>query len=347
MQIKLLIKLKNLIKALKSIKTTVKSSIIEPPVEIKQEQTIPDKIYYNNDIERKVITSFIEMQNSSEFKSKFLNLIKNLDETSISIVTTALNRQLKVFQTQGNVDIYTLEEQNELRKMWDDFSNNILKITNALYSYRGYFLPINRFDPSVFYHKHGLKMVENFEYFANKNIIDAGAFIGDSALILSPLTNKQVYSFEGITENFELLKNTIELNNAKNIVPLKVALGATSGNLEFYVGDSCSSFHKPARECHGKEIVPVISLDEFVQKENIEVGLIKVDIEGFEQEFLKGAQNTIKIQKPTLLLSIYHNVDDFFNIKPIIESWDLGYKFKIYKPLDYSISLEMLLIAEI
>ena len=40
-------------------------------------------------------------------------------------------------------------------------------------------------------------------------------------------------------------------------------------------------------------------------------------------------------------------MDDFFNIKPMIESWDLGYEFKIVKPVDGAIILETMLIAEV
>jgi hypothetical protein len=44
-------------------------------------------------------------------------------------------------------------------------------------------------------------------------------------------------------------------------------------------------------------------------------------------------------------LSIYHNPDDFFDIKPMIESWDLGYAFKIRR-CPGEIFAETLLIAE-
>jgi len=91
----------------------------------------------------------------------------------------------------------------------------------------------------------------------------------------------------------------------------------------------------------------MITLDSFVDKFGLEVGLIKVDIEGYEREFLKGAEKTIREQRPTLIISIYHHAADFFDIKPIIESWNLGYRFKVYKPVDFSISREVLLIAEI
>ena len=64
---------------------------------------------------------------------------------------------------------------------------------------------------------------------------------------------------------------------------------------------------------------------------------------------MKGAYETIKTQKPTLLISIYHNYDDFYKIKPLIESWKLGYKFDIFQGVQNSgdITVEAMLIAEL
>ena len=97
----------------------------------------------------------------------------------------------------------------------------------------------------------------------------------------------------------------------------------------------------------GAESVPLGTLDRYEETHPMDVGLIKVDIEGAEQSFLRGARRKIEKYKPVLLMSIYHNADDFFNIKPMIESWNLGYKFRIHKPIDYSVSREVLLIAEV
>ena len=91
----------------------------------------------------------------------------------------------------------------------------------------------------------------------------------------------------------------------------------------------------------------IITLDGYTKENNIEVGFIKVDIEGFEMEFLKGAKETIARDKPAMLISIYHQGSDFFDIKPLIESWNLGYKFKIHKPIDHSIIAETALYCEV
>ena len=83
-----------------------------------------------------------------------------------------------------------------------------------------------------------------------------------------------------------------------------------------------------------------------MQEYNIKVGLIKTDLQEYEQIFLSGAKETIKTQKPILILSIYHTFSDFFDIKPFIEKLDCNYKFKIHRPLDGNILAETKLIAE-
>lgn len=138
---------------------------------------------------------------------------------------------------------------------------------------------------------------------------------------------------------------TIELNNATNIVPINKGLGSSDETL--YLSSDTSASRIVDETDHNSEKIQITTLDNFVADNQLQVGLIKVDIEGFEQEFLKGASNTIKQQKPALLISIYHNFDDFFYIKPLIESWQLGYKFRIYAPTLDPLFLETLLIAEV
>ena len=112
------------------------------------------------------------------------------------------------------------------------------------------------------------------------------------------------------------------------------------------VAGSASTSEKCHSTVYGTEKVSVIRFDDYVEKNKLNVGLIKIDIEGAEQSFLAGAKKTIISQKPILLCSIYHNADDFFHIKPILESWNVGYRYHIHKPVDFSVSREILLIAE-
>jgi FkbM family methyltransferase len=193
-----------------------------------------------------------------------------------------------------------------------------------------------------------LDYVDDLDFVRDRDIIDAGAFIGDSALILAPLTKRNVYCFEPVPSNFALMEQTIALNKLENVVPIPLALSDREQTLNFSIGGSASNCFATSRLTYSGEVeVQAVALDTFVEEHKLEVGLIKTDLEGAEQLFLAGALNTIKRFRPILLISIYHTIDDFFDIKPMIEDWDLGYKFKICKPLDGSIMLETTLIAEV
>ncbi len=156
-----------------------------------------------------------------------------------------------------------------------------------------------------------------------------------------------MYSFEPTATNFENMLRTIELNQVSNIVPIFSGLGASQGHAVVNINGSASSILYNQFKKEEQEEVAITTLDKFVEENNLSVGLIKVDIEGYEQEFLKGAENVIRTQKPALIISIYHSAFDFFQIKPIIESWDLGYKIQIVKPVDGQVLLETILLAEV
>lgn len=211
-----------------------------------------------------------------------------------------------------------------------------------------YILNRNEFSISNFYDNLGLDNIENIDYLKNKAIIDAGAWIGDTALILSDYTSNNVYAFEVIKSNFDCMKNIININKKGNIIPVLSALGSESKKMNVYDMEEGEEFHKSFLNDDNLNMqVDMITLDKFVEDNNLEIGLIKTDIEGFERDLLKGAINTIKKQKPILLISIYHSYDDFFNIKPMIEELNLGYKFKILGTHEFKVIGEIKLLAEV
>ncbi len=295
-----------------------------------------------------VSQGFFDIIMDKGFKERYLKLVKGLDEESIETVNRIFSRmQCCRSRNEGIVplDIFTPAEKDYFLFLQNEYFPSILKVSDDCYAYKQYMLPINHFEPCVFLDKHGLAKVEHLEKLAEKDIIDAGGFIGDSVLILSPLTRKKVYTFEPISDNYNLMQRTIEINEIKNAVCEKMALGSKAGTLTFNIAGSCSNQYISNGYAH--ENVPVIALDDYVMKNNLNVGLIKVDLEGAEQDFLKGAKKTIMSQKPVLLLSMYHNASDFLDLKGILESWDCGYKFKVHKGLDYTFYIETLLIAEV
>lgn len=312
-------------------------------------EEIPGQYKYNNNYERKVISSFYEIYEKPDFKEKFFKLIDGLDSEYIDEVVKILQRQRLIKDTMNQeIDLFTVEEQQQILKIDKELKQQIFRISDDIYCYKHYFLPIPHFEASVFLYKHGINCIEHPEILKDKDILDVGGYIGDSILVLKELTDQKIYSFEATSENFALMQKTIELNQLDNVVLECMALGSEQGTLSMDLAGSSSAFRgNGIVKKIGTETVHVNTLDSYMENKEINVGLIKVDIEGAEQDFMKGAKKTIEKYKPVLLMSIYHNADDFFSIKPILESWNLGYKFKIYKPIDYSVSREVLLIAEI
>lgn len=306
-------------------------------------------IFYNNTFEKKFVAKFFKGFNTQKYINEIERLKKNLDQNSTKTVDTICKRIEVVLDKELPIEgFFDKAHSAKITELRFDFEQ-ISEPENEVVVYNKYILPIKHFEPSVFYFKHGIDLINHLERINDKEIIDAGGFIGDSALILSPLTAKNVHSFEAVNKNYKLMLKTIQLNGLKNIVPVKLALGSTETALKIKVAASCSSINDilDSEEEIEEETINCTTIDKYVEENKLNIGLIKVDIEGFEQELLKGAEKTIKTQKPTLLISIYHNTNDFLNIKPIIESWDLGYRFKIYKPCEESVILETLLIAEL
>ena len=100
---------------------------------------------------------------------------------------------------------------------------------------------------------------------------------------------------------------------------------------------------------NGSEKIKMTTLDKYVKENNIQVGLIKTDVEGFEPNLLRGAQETLRTQAPVLLISIYHNCSDFFKIKPMIEeimkTSKYKYRYDFFQPV-YNATYSILLIIK-
>ena len=271
----------------------------------------------------------------ADFLSKYINLIKNLDYYSMKVINNIISKLCNYNDIEDET-YFDLCETKEINETIMKHLKKIKKIDKYNYSYDKYILPSNSFEPEAFYGKCGMDYIESLNKIKNKSIIDAGAFIGDTAIILSDYTDKNVYSFEPFLQNYNLILKTIELNKKNNIIPVNMALGNENKEISIYsnsdTANSGLSVETKQSDINSFENrVKMVTLDSYVKENNIEVGLIKTDLEGFEQSFLKGALETIKEQKPVLIISIYHNYSDFFEIKPMIENLNLGYKFRIIK----------------
>ena len=157
----------------------------------------------------------------------------------------------------------------------------------------------------------------------NEVVCDLGAYTGDSALnfIQTYGKYKKIYCYE-ITENIlETAKKN--LRGFHDIEFRNKGVGAQNGRMYVKEGRVDATRNTVENYDTGKEI-EVVSLDNDVADK---VSLIKMDIEGAEQQALLGCRRHIKEEHPKLLISVYHNNEDIWKIPRMIDNMDKDYHF--------------------
>ena len=324
-------------------------------------QLLPKAAYTDaarkNDTERFLADYRAMVKNGESFKKDVKALLGGLEPESRSAICLILGRLMVL--DKGEQIHYTEKEKRMVEDQRRNYRPQIRQIAPGIFSCYGHVLPVNHFESVVFHYEHGLGELRHLERLNGKSVLDAGGYVGDSALIIRKYVKEgTIYSFEAKAENCERIPLTAAWNGLHDVVPVNKALGEREGEISFYVSKSpgmsetCSSVVIDGCCLHEGEIVerkvPCTTVDAFVRENKLEVGLIKVDVEGAEQMLLRGAEQTLREQRPTLCIAIYHNMDDFMHIKPWLENLGLGYHFRIFRPvLEHSFMFETVLLAEI
>lgn len=160
-------------------------------------------------------------------------------------------------------------------------------------------------------------------------VIDIGGHIGTHTIALSRCVGPtgKVHVFEPQAKLFtELLVNT-SINACKNVVPHRVALGSQEGVA--YIDHPCKTNEGMAQISSKGERVKVSALDSFAISN---VSLIKIDIEGYEIEALKGALATLKQNRPVMIVEVFRGPECEQKLN-FIRS--LGYKISHLEDNDY------------
>ncbi len=139
-------------------------------------------------------------------------------------------------------------------------------------------------------------------------ILDIGANVGLYTAILGKGSGDQgrVYAFEPDPENFRFLQRTIAANKLLHVHAVQAAAAAEAGKMRLFT----SSENRGDNRLYGNELsdgfvdVDVIRLDDFLQGEGVEnIDLIKIDVQGYEAEVLKGLENTVRSSQALTLLA--------------------------------------------
>jgi FkbM family methyltransferase len=132
--------------------------------------------------------------------------------------------------------------------------------------------------------------------------VDVGANNGYyySLKLANQYPELQIMCFEPNPEIMLCLKKNIELNNINTISLHEVALSKENG-ISFLRAGMGASGYLVNSDMSGAIPIVIKTLDSVIDH-NLKVGLIKVDIEGLELDFLLGAIVTLKRCKPFLIM---------------------------------------------
>ena len=120
-------------------------------------------------------------------------------------------------------------------------------------------------------------------------VVDVGAYVGLYTIALAQRTGRtgRVYSFEPDPRNCAVLRKHVELNNVSDrVVVHQLAIGDKDGFVPFTAGRDSQSV--VGANSSTPETVGMAKLDTILASDRLDV--LKVDVEGFEENVLRGAE---------------------------------------------------------
>lgn len=164
------------------------------------------------------------------------------------------------------------------------------------------------FEEDAFFEEELLKKMRKYIN-SDSIVLDAGTNIGNHTIFFSKICNaKKVHSFEPLKTVFAIFEKNLELNNIKNVEKYNLALGESEGyaSISGYSSTSVGSTQFEFSDSGSFKVIPLDSL-------NLErLDFAKVDVEGCQYEFLKGAKNTLERCKPTIWIEMLDRENAWF-----------------------------------
>mgnify|MGYP001565600563 FL=1 len=150
----------------------------------------------------------------------------------------------------------------------------------------------------------------------NKQVIDIGAAFGDTAIYFMLKGAKRVYAFEAFPGFSRLAEENIRENgfaNSCEVVPM--AVGGASGEM-IINPDLRDMFGANLKPSLTGEKVPIVTLQQIIEKFNIKDGYLKIDTEGYEYEIIQNTPVDVLRRFSDILIEYHYG---FEGIEPYLE----------------------------
>jgi len=168
-----------------------------------------------------------------------------------------------------------------------------------------------------------------------REVVDVGAYVGDSAIYFALNGAKHVYAFEPHPSLYKIAKKNVKLNNLeKKITLLNEAIGDESkaiyidekyGNL---IGDDIKELKKGRK-------VKVTTLEDIVKRFKLKNAVLKMNCVGCEYCSILNTQDKVFKKFKQIMIKYFYG---YLNLKKKLE--EVGFKVKVSLPTIYFLNSE-------
>ena len=160
-------------------------------------------------------------------------------------------------------------------------------------------------------------------------VVDLGAYDGDTLVEFlngTSLQFKKLYAMEPDSKNYRKLKRRLYMIGSALLEAYNVGAWDEDTTITFNMraGRSSTASGGTHRGAQYRDI-KMMKTDTMLQGQP--ATYIKIDVEGSEENALRGAVNTITNFKPKLNVAVYHRNEDMFKLPLLINEMNKRYKF--------------------
>lgn len=162
---------------------------------------------------------------------------------------------------------------------------------------------------------------------SNKSIIDIGSSVADNSLVWAKILfgNGKLFGIDPSLNNINYSKKLSSINNLNNIDWIQAVCSEKKGDkLMIDINPSGASENTSFKIGNSINSLTATTLDEIIYKKNTNIGLIHIDVEGFELKIMKGAKKIIERDRPVLTFEQHISKEDTSHIFQYLKNF--GYR---------------------
>lgn len=174
---------------------------------------------------------------------------------------------------------------------------------------------------------------EKFRHIEDGDFVDIGANVGFYSLLFLNYNEGTVYAFEPLSYNVQKYHLNMRLNEFHNYNLFDIGLSSQRYETEIYY----HPFNKGAGGETDERSVDLFRSSEKVSFDTLDnkslptenICLIKIDVEGHEQEVISGGKNTIRQQMPEILVEVHPKLlrNNGQSLKSLLRTvFEMGYE---------------------